>query len=428
MTKQHDDLPDRADTNLKPLYVRSVINSFSSNTISPFLGIYAVQLGASGSEMGWLQAMSSLSPSALQLMWGKLSDNLGRRVPFILIGGLITSFLWIPLMFVSSAEQLILVTITQAVFAAMVIPAWTALIGDAVPSSIRGKITASINFWATLGGLGATLLSGYILAVTKGTWQEIFFLPLFIALVCGTASSLVMLIVKERPRTGRTKLDLSFRISDVTKRITANPLFSRYCLVSSVYGFFMAMSWPLFSITMIRVLKASMLEIASITILQGAITILVQLWAGRLVDRIGRKPFIIIDRFGLVLIPIFYAFAPNIYYIIALNGVLGISIAYESTAMVAYQLDVIPKEHRAGFSAFYNLATGIAYFAGSLIGGYFSDYLFGIVGTLLALQIVYVISACGRGISAVAHFSIKEPYNASTLRKELRETLTKHFI
>src|SRR3990170_6211370 len=132
MSKQSVESSDPPSTNLKPLYARSVINSFSSSTISPYIGIYAVQLGASGSEMGWLQAMSSLAPSALQLMWGKLSDNLGRRVPFILIGGLITSFLWIPLMFVSSAEQLILVTITQAIFGAMVIPAWTALIGDVV--------------------------------------------------------------------------------------------------------------------------------------------------------------------------------------------------------------------------------------------------------------------------------------------------------
>jgi len=225
------------DTHLKPLCARSVANSFSSGTISPFLGVYAVQLGASGSEMGWLQSMISLSPNALQLLWGKLSDSLGRRVPFILLGGLTTSFLWIPLMFVFSAEQLILVTITQAIFGAMAIPTWTALIGDLVPSSIMGKITASINFWAPLGGLGATLLSGYIMAVMTGTWQRIFFVPLFIALVCGTIASLVMLIVKEHPLSRKTRIGLSFRVSDTVRQITEAPLFSQYCLVSTAYVF-----------------------------------------------------------------------------------------------------------------------------------------------------------------------------------------------
>lgn len=71
-------------------------------------------------------------------------------------------------------------------------------------------------------------------------------------------------------------------------------------------------------------------------------------------------------------------------------------------------------------AAFYNLATGSAYFAGSLLSGYLSDYLLEMIGTVLALQIVYMISATGRAIGALTYTSITEPYKyPSTLKREL---------
>ena len=90
-------------------------------------------------------------------------------------------------------------------------------------------------------------------------------------------------------------------------------------------------------------LQASMLEIALLSVLQGAVTVVLQSWAGRLIDRIGRKPFMVMDRVGFVFVPLFYAFAPNVYYLFVLNGVLGVLVAFESAAMLAYQLDVMPE-------------------------------------------------------------------------------------
>lgn len=46
-----------SEVNLKPLFVRSVVNSLGLGMVNPFLGIYAVELGASSSEMGWFQSL-----------------------------------------------------------------------------------------------------------------------------------------------------------------------------------------------------------------------------------------------------------------------------------------------------------------------------------------------------------------------------------
>jgi len=51
---------------------------------------------------------------------------------------------------------------------------------------------------------------------------------------------------------------------------------------------------------------------------------------------------------------------------------------------------------------------GVTTFIGSLIGGYLSDYLTGVFGLVLALQIVYLTSTVGRGIGAALHLTLNE--------------------
>jgi len=411
---------------LKPIYGRSIVNSFGSGTVSPFLSAYAVKLGASASEMGWFQSVSNLAPNMMQVPWGKLSDKMGRRIPFIIVGGFITAVLWVPLMFVTSPSQLIEVIAVQSVLGSMATPTWTALIGDFVHQSKRGLITANINRLASVGSLLATLVAGYLMILVKGTLQQMFFFPLLVAVLCGIVSSLMMIFVREKPHPNNASNSSIFSIRDVAKHARTNPNFVRFSAVSIIFGFFMSISWPLFSITTISVLNASMLEVGLIGVIQGAITIALQPWGGKLVDRVGRRPLIITYRLGLVLVPVFYGMASSVYHLYLASLVFGILGAFGDIAMLAYLLDVTPEELRGTLTAFYNLITGMVFFVGSLVGGYIANYLVGVFGLIVGLQIVYTLSAIGRGVGALTFTTLKEPYKyPSTLRKELRDIVQK---
>ena len=411
---------------LKPLYARSIVNSFSSGTVGPFLSVYAVKLGASASEMGWFQSVSNLAPNMMQMPWGKLSDKIGRRIPFILVGGLVTAALWIPLMFVTSATQLIAVIAVQAVLGSMATPTWAALIGELMHSSKRGMTTAAINRAAAIGSLLATLAAGYLMVMIKGTLQQMFFIPLLVAVVCGVASSLVMILVNEKPHPNNASKGSIFGVRDVTKNVKSNSDFMRFTTASVVFGFFMSISWPLFSITTISVLNASMLEVALISVIQGAVTIALQPWGGKLVDRVGRRQLIVAYRLGLILVPTFYALASNVYHLYIASVIFGIIVAFGDVAMFAYLLDVTQEELRGTLTAFYNLATGIVFFVGSLFGGYLANYLVDVYGLVFGLQLAYTLSAIGRGVGALTFTTLREPRKyPSTLRKELREIVQK---
>ncbi|MDH5634627.1 MAG: MFS transporter, partial [Candidatus Bathyarchaeota archaeon] len=389
MSKDNDYPSDSA--NLSPLFVRSVVNSFGMGMVNPFIGAYVVQLGASSSEMGWFQSSANMSNNVLQVFWGKLSDRLGRRVPFIVTGNLIIMALWIPMIFVANATQLIVLVVIQALLGSMATPTWVALIGDLVPSTRLGRVNASISLWASLGTLVATLVSGFVMISVGGSYQQMFFVPFIVAILCGLASALVMIPLKER---GKRRFDPSNiqreEPSSVFVHVRKAPDFMKYSFASAVFNFFMAIAWPLFSITLIRILEASLWEIALLSAVQLAVTIIFQMQMGKLADNRGRKPLLVAFRFSLVTVPLGYAFAPNVYFLIALEAFWGVSLAVGQASMVAYMLDVIPEEHRGSFAAFHNLLIGVASFFGSLLGGYLADYTVGLFGLVLGLQIVYL--------------------------------------
>jgi len=409
----------KTEATLKPLYLRSVVNSLGAGMVNPFTGAYAVKLGASSSEMGWFQSSTNISNNIMQIFWGRLSDKLKRRIPFIFFGSLIVAVLWIPMMFVSNATQLIIILAIQALLGSMATPAWTALIGDLVPSLKLGRANATINLWVSVGSLVATAASGIIMLLIGKTPQEIFFIPLMIATISGITSSIIMLRIKEKKN--KQKLNLKERFtSDIFNIINyarKTPDFLKYCYVEGTFEFFMSIAWPLIAMTQIKVLNASMLDIALLTVVQSLTTIIFQGWAGRLADRAGRKPLLAFYRFSLITVPIAYAFSPNMTTLIAISAFWGITAALGQASMTAYLLDVTPQEHRGSFAATFNLVIGVTTFFGSLIGGYLSDYTIGIFGLVLGLQIVYMISLAGRIIGASLYLTLKETLKLQTPRK-----------
>jgi DHA1 family multidrug resistance protein-like MFS transporter len=401
---------EKTESDLKPLYARSVVNSLSGGMVNPFMGAYAVELGASSSDMGWFQSSTNIANNLMQIFWGIMSDRSKRRIPFIVFGGVILSILWIPMIFVTNAGQLIVLLAIQALLGSMATPAWTALIGDLVPHLRLGKENASINYWASIGGVVATLASGIFMVYVRGTIQQILFIPLVVATIFGIASSLVMLKIKEKGNAAR--LDLKRNVTtdmfEILKFAAKTPSFVKYCYVEGVFQFFMSIAWPLFSITQVRILGASLLQIALLSVVQTVITIVFQGWAGRLADTVGRKPLMVFFRFSLITVPLAYAVFPSVNTLIIVGVFWGFSQALGSASITAYLIDVSPEESRGSFTAVFNLIIGIVTFFGSLIGGYLSDYMIGLFGLVAGLQIVYFISTAGRGVGAALYLKLEE--------------------
>jgi MFS family permease len=408
---------------LKPIYIRQILFNFSSGIINPYVSIYAVQLGASSEEMGWLRSLTNLFGNILQVPWGIVSDKMGRYLPAILIGGLLSALLWLPLLIVAEPIQLISIIALQALATSIVAPAWASLIGKMMIKSRRGVLTSYINITASIGSIGATLLSGYIMTIIGGSLSNMYMIPIILATLFGILSSIVMVKVREEKKISKSQTSSS--LIDWTE-LKRNVNFQTLCKVSFVHSFFMSMSWPLFAITKVQIIGADMMQFAFISVISGLIGIIVRRFIGRITDYAGRKTLLVISRAGIFIYPTLYALATNINYLFLAELIVGVFGAISGIVLFAYQLDITPKNQRGAGIALYNTVIGVATFLGSLSGGYIPSLLsLAGVNSLLPLQITYAISAIGRFVGGILFLRIKEPVSyPSTVKRELTRIIS----
>ena len=410
---------DSKERNLRVLYLNRILTSIGDYLVSPFLRVYAVMIGASTSELGFFTSMSSLSSNVLQIFFGRLTDRLKKRVPLIAALGIASSLIWGMVALAKTPETYIWLIVVRMLLVSALSPASMTLMGDLIPVNGRGVVTASLNFWTSLGGLAAIVASGIVMTIL-GEDSGVFTIPLVSAAALGILAYVVLLAIKESPRrviTRRPILDVRSLIADVN----VNPSFRSLCATQALYVLAMSIAWPVFPVTMVKILNASMFDVSLASVASIASSLIAQRFAGRLCDRVGRKPLITLGRFSFIFYPVTYMFAPSIYAIIAVNFVLGFPSALFSTALLVFLLDNTADDLRGELTAFYNLSVGLSGFIGSLVGGVFADYLLATMGLWEGCATLYAISAVGRLCGAyLVYRKLEEPRRyPSTLRMEL---------
>ena len=102
------------------------------------------------------------------------------------------------------------------------------------------------------------------------------------------------------------------------------------------------------------------------------------LW-GRLSDRIGRRPVLMITIFGNALTYVMLAFAPNLWVACAIRLTGGVLTGNISTIQ-GYMADVTPPDRRAGQLGLMGAAFSLGFLTGPSIGGLLGDESLGTIG------------------------------------------------
>ena len=414
------EIDEHQEVSLNPFFTRHFLYNFSNGVISPYISVYAVQLGASPTEMGWLRALMNLFSNIPQIPWGVVSDRLGRYAPAIIVGGIVSAILWLPLLLVATPVQYIIVVSLQAFATSAVTPAWASLIGRVIPKSKRGLLTSYIDISAALGSIGATLLSGYIMTIISGALSTMYTLPVILSSITGIFSSLILIRIREEKKQTLSRSWINWNL------LTQNTNFKTLCYVSSIHSFFMSLSWPLFSITTVRIVHASMMEIAYISIISSVASIFVRRLIGRITDKAGRRQLLVLGRVSIFIYPTLYAVATNVSHLFFATLLGGIFGAVSEIVLFAYQLDVTSPEQRGASFATYNTIIGVATFFGSLAGGYLPTILTSNgIPELLSIQLTYAISALGRIGGGMLFMKLKEPsIYPSSVRTEITRVVS----
>jgi MFS family permease len=340
----------------------------------------------------------NLTTNAAQLIWGSFSDAVGRRVPFLIIGGLFSAALWPFALMTSSPSAFVLLMAVKFAFYSMTLPTFTALIADVTEPDERTRETVRINSWSTVGAaLATSLVAAVHLLGLNG-----YLVGFAVAMVAELASALVLLGFREQ-RVAKRWPSLS-----MVNEITANAPYFQFLLLNTLYIFFMSIAWPLFTITVTRVAKLDLAVIAALNVVSDLASMAAMYAVSR--AQLGLLRFVelqALSRVAFTAVPLAYGLVPNIPVLVAINVMTGLINPLVNNARTVYLLAVVPVEGRATYVAVANVLQGLSSFAGSMIGGLLVDALSGGSEDVASAMIpVYLLSAAGRLAFGLLHFRL----------------------
>lgn len=349
-----------------------------------------------------MQAISTLATAIPQLIGGRVADKTGKRVAITIIFSIITGGLWIGTAFLQSPILLAIAFTAITLALGFYSAGWTAIVGEASEEKTRGSFLSSFAQLSSFGGLVALMLTT-ITAVFYASYSLFYLSSGFIFIVSG-------LVLRGRKEQAVERKDISS---------SENLGLRKYYVVSAVYGLFWGFAWPLFTITLVKIVKMSLFEYSLSQMIAVGATILFQPLIGRLVDR-DRKRGVFWGRMGLVIYPIIYTFFSAAWQVYIVNFFSGITNALLNVAFVAYLYDISPAGQRGRYTAELGLVTGVTTMVGSLTSAYALSILDVQYSLWVALAYLYVIAAIGRTFAAFLH--LKLPYNGRIL-PSLKKTI-----
>ena len=384
------------------LTIRSIVIAVGATAASSFVGVYGVFLGSTAIDMGWLQSTANALGNGGQLLWGRISDRIGVRRPFLVIGSLILAFLWYFLGVVRTPMGLIVVYALVSFFAAMITVNWFSLIADETESNVRGRFLAIINNLSSVGTLVSLLVMTFFFSGHVNS-------DISIAFFAAAGSYLISAILMGRIRETRHSTKVVGSLLKTLKNIRKDRLFFNYLVAMNTQGFFWSMAWPMFPITMVLVMKFSLSQVAYLTVANIGSTIVIQFILGKVTDKIQRPPLIFLNRILLSGIPLLYAFSRTFPAFVLLEVYSGLIGGIQNIVMNSYVLDIVPQQQRAEYLSIINGFNGIVYLVGALTGGYLLSYLMTGLPLYEALLYGYLIVFTGRFLSSLLFLRLKEP-------------------
>lgn len=397
---------------LAALYTKTTASAMAGGLVSPFVGLIAVDMGSKTSILAWIQSVSNLLSTLLNPFFGKLSDLIGRRLPFVIISSLFWILPYIFLHWIVNPFFIIVITAAVNILISLGTPAWIALQNSIFPPKIRAKLAGNILIYDSIGRLITLLLTGLLitLALDDTKVQQYIWIPTVIALGISVVSIIPLLTIKEPSK--RRKADINAEVVKVEKfkECLKNKPFRKFFSISMIHSFFFAFTWPLIPVVLRHedFLNGTVLDVSLFNVIYAITAILFLNLGGKLSDKFGRTKLIFLNRFVIVFFPLTYLLVTEMWQMLVGIFIVSSISTLGLPSLTAYLFDLIPEKSGGTYIGLFNMGNGIIQFFGSLTCGYVVDALALSQGYRLAVIIALAISAGGRFLTSFLYLLLKE--------------------
>ena len=355
----------------------SMFMDISSEIIHALLPLFlTTTLGVSVAMVGLIDGIAEATASISKIFSGYVSDRIGKRKPLILIGyGL--GALSKPLFALAGTAQVVLgARFADRIGKGLRGAPRDALVADVTPIEIRGRAFGLRQSLDTIGAFAGPLIAIALMALLANDMRSVFWVAIIPALV---AVVLVLFGVEDAPAAkGAVHARVPIRISDVKK---FPPAFWILVIIGAVF------SLARFSEAFL-ILKANAegLPLALAPLVLVAMNLVYAVGAyplGILSDRVSSRMLLAWGLLSLICADLALALLPGV--VGAFVGIIlwGLHMASTQGLFAKLVADRAPDELRGSAYGVFNLASGIALLAASVIAGVLWDAI-GPSGTFLA--------------------------------------------
>lgn len=360
-----------------------------------FLSVYAIALGASNAQVGWLAIANGAAGAAALLPGARIAERARSRRWVVLLSGGGVGRLCVLLMAIAPALfgnheavlALIALTAVRWFAGSLGHPAWMSLLTDIVPVDLRRfYISRRMLGMAAVAAIGAPMagllvrFSGGVSSVGAFQWAFL------VAFGFGAMSTLVYSRIEEPPRpTDQAKSRGS------TRAMLRDRGFMRFLSGTLLLHTTTMIAGPFFAAYLVRDLGASATAVGALATVDALSSVVGQYAAGHIAVRYGSLRLLKGSMFLLPLLPLLWAVSTSPWHPLLPNLIGGAAWAAFNLASFNLLLEYAPPQNLPRYAATHQSAV----LASSLIGP--------VIGTVIVasygLRAAMLVSSAGRVVA-----------------------------
>lgn len=363
----------------------SMLMDISSEMIHALLPIYMVTvLGASTLAVGLIEGIAEATAAITKIFSGALSDYLGKRKGLAVLGYAMAAFTKPIFPLAPSLSWLIAARFIDRIGKGVRGAPRDALVADLSPPELRGASFGLRQSLDTIGAFVGPLLAILLMLWTANNFQTVFWIAVIPAFL---AFGLIALAVKEPERpTELRQVKSPLSLAELA-RLGAD--YWWVVVIASVFT--LARFSEAFLILRSQSVGLPIALVPAVMVLMNIVYALAAYPAGILSDRVNRHTVLIAGLCLLIVADLVLALSGNIAGVAVGVVLWGIHMGLTQGLLAALVADTAPPELRGTAYGMFNLMTGLALLAASIIAGALWDAI-GPRATFLA----------GAGFTAIA--------------------------
>ena len=363
----------------------SLFMDLSSEMIHALLPLYLVTvLGASTLTVGFIEGVAEATASITKIFSGALSDYLGKRKLLAALGYGLAAFTKPVFPLASSIAALTVARFVDRIGKGIRGAPRDALVADLTPADLRGTAFGLRQSLDTVGAVLGPLAAIVFMALLADNFTTVFWIavvPAFISL------AIIVVAVREPKRTASTR-----PIRSPFSRAELARLDAHYWMVVGVSAIFTLARFSE-AFLLLRAQSVGMdVTIVPVVMVVMNVVYTASAWpAGALSDSLGRYGILVVGFALLVFADLVLAFGNSVSTVMIGVALWGLHMGLTQGLLSALVADTAPAELRGTAFGMFNLVSGVALLAASIIAGALWDMV-GPSGTFFAGALITAVA------------------------------------